>query len=130
MRPSAPKIGNVDVDSGVNVVQHVPAGVVGVFVNGKVIPAVPAPIRANRPVPIRHLEIESAGEPETMVVAVNPFDVVSGGRAETLEVSVLEGMVDVVTLIVRAVVPIPMIVTDVLRLVDFAVRVTIHFRVV
>src|ERR1700758_2431151 len=80
---SAPKIGNMYVDAGVNVVQHVPAGVVGILVDDKVIAAVPAPVRANWPVPVRHLEIEPAREPEAVMVAVNPLDVVAVGWAET-----------------------------------------------
>jgi hypothetical protein len=67
----------MDVRAGVHVVQHVPPDVVRVFVNHKVIAAVPAPVRANRPVPIRYLEIEAAREPEAEMVAVNPLDVVA-----------------------------------------------------
>lgn len=116
------------VNTRMHVVQHVPPNVVRVFVNYKVIAAVPAPVRANRPVPIRHLEIESAREPEAVMVTVNPLDVVAVRRAEMLKVAVLERMVNVVTLVVRAIVPIPMVVADVLGLVDFAVRMAIHFR--
>jgi hypothetical protein len=119
----------VYVNACVNVVHHVPSNVVRVFVNYKIIAAVPAPVRANRPVPIRHLEIESAGESEAVMVAIHPLDVVTVRRAEMLKVAMLERTVNVVTLVVRAIVPIPMVVADVLGLVDFAVRVAIHFRV-
>ena len=125
---SAPKIGNMYVDAGVNVVQHVPAGVVGILVDDKVIAAVPAPVRANWPVPVRHLEIETAREPKAVMVAVNPLDVVAVGWAETLEAAVLERMVQMKALVVRAVVPVPMVVADVLGLVNLTVRVAIHFR--
>ncbi len=43
---------DVDVDAGVNVVEQVPAGVVGVLIDDEVVCAVPAPIGADGPIPI------------------------------------------------------------------------------
>src|SRR5580704_1729188 len=128
MQSSGPKIGHVNVRTRVNVVQHVPADVVGIFVNYKVIAAIPAPVRASRPIPIRHLEVESAGQPEAVMIPVNPLDVVAVRRAKMLKVPMLEGMVDMEALVVGMVMPIPMIVVDVLRLVDFPVWMTLRFR--
>ena len=116
------------VDSRMHVVEHVPPNVVGVFVHHKVIPAVPAPVRAGRPIPIRHLEVESAGKPESVMVAVNPLYVVAVRRAETLKAPVLEWMILMEAFVIRMVMPIPMIVADVLRLVDFPVWMTLRFR--
>jgi hypothetical protein len=69
MLRSGPKIGKVDVRAAVNVVKQVPAGVVWVFIDHEVVAAIPAPIRANRPIPIRHLEVEPTREPEAVVIA-------------------------------------------------------------
>ena len=128
MQPSGPKIGNVHINSRVNVVQHVPADVVGIFIHYEIVAAIPAPIRANRPVPIRHLEVEAAGEPEPVVVAVYPLDVVAVRRAKMLEAPMLEGMVNMEAFVVGVVMAIPMIVADVLRLIDFPVWMTLRFR--
>src|SRR5580765_6252751 len=98
----------------VHVVKHVPAGVIGVFIDDEIISAVPAPVRANRPVPFRHLEIKTAWEPEPVMVAVNSLDVIAIGRAEMFKPPMLEGVIHMVALVVRPVMPVPMIVADVL----------------
>ena len=74
----------------VHVVEHVPTVVVRVFVNYEIIPAVPAPVRADRPIPIRHLEVRPSGKPEAVIVAVNPLDVIAVRRAEVFKTPVLE----------------------------------------
>lgn len=66
--------------------------------------------------------------PEPLVIPVNPLDVIAVRRAEMLEVPMLEGVVDMEALVIGVVVPIPMIVADVLRLVDFPVWMTLRFR--
>ena len=117
------------INTCVHVIKHVPADVVGVFIHHEIVSAIPAPIRANGPVPIRYLEVEAAREPKAVMVAVDAFDVVAVRRAKMFEAPVLKRMVKVKTLVVRAIVPIPMVVADVLGLVDFAVRMAIHFLV-
>src|SRR5260221_9577275 len=115
------------VDSRMHVVEHVPPAVVRVFIHYKVITAVPAPIRADRPIPIRHLEIKPSGKPEAVMVAVKFLNVIAVRRAEMFKMSVLERMVDVIPLVVRPVVPIPVIVADMLRLINLAVWMPIDF---
>ena len=41
----------MDVSAGVDVVKQVPARVVGIFVDDKIITAIPAPVRGDGPVP-------------------------------------------------------------------------------
>src|SRR3974390_1346030 len=91
---------------------------VGVFVHDEIIATIPTPVRGKRPIPVGDLKIEATGEPETVVVAVNAGDAVAVGRAEVFKVTVLEGVVDVEALIVRSVVAIPVIVTDMLSMID------------
>ena len=105
----------------VHVLEHVPAGVIGVFINDKVLTAIPAPVRANRPVPFRHLEIKTAWEPKPVMVAVNSLDVIAIGRAEMFKPSVLEGVIHMVALVVRPVMPVPVIVADVLGSIQLSV---------
>src|SRR5258708_19623850 len=81
-------------------------------------------MRTQGPVAIRSLEVEAAREPEAVMVAVDAFDVVAVRRAEMFKAPVLKRMVKVKTLVVRAVVPIPMVVADVLGFVEFPVYVT------
>src|SRR6202040_417202 len=123
-----PKVGNVYVNARMHVVQHVPPGVVRIFVHRKVITTIPAPVRASRPIPIRHLEVEAAWEPEAVVVAVDPLNVVAVGCAEMLKAPMLEGMVHMKTLVIGTVVPVPMVVAHVLCFVDFAAWVALYFR--
>ena len=112
------------INTCVYVVKHVPAEMVGVFIHHEIVAAIPAPIRTHGPVPIRYLEVEAAREPEAVMVAVDAFDVVAVRRAEMFEAPVLKRMVKVKTLVVGAIVPIPMVVADVLGFIDFAVYVT------
>ncbi len=44
-------VGYVDVDAGVNVIEHVPAIAVGIFVDDEIIAAIPTPVRTNGPIP-------------------------------------------------------------------------------
>ncbi len=56
----------MDVATGVNVVEQTPAIVIGGVVDGEVIATIPAPVRSEVPIPIGNLEIEAAGEPESV----------------------------------------------------------------
>src|SRR5258708_22640261 len=118
------EIRNMHINTCVYVVKHVPAEMVGVFIHHEIVAAIPAPIRAHGPVPIRYLEVEAAREPEAAQVAFDAFDVAAVRRAEMFEAPVLKRMVKGKTLVVRAIVPIPMVVADVLGFVDFPVYVT------
>src|SRR5260221_4029387 len=86
------------VDSRMHVVEHVPPAVVRVFIHYKVLTAVPAPIRADRPIPIRHLEIKTSGKPEAVMVAVKFLNVIAVRRSEMFKMSTLGRMVDVIPL--------------------------------
>ena len=108
----------MNVDASVDVVQQIPADMVGVFVHDEIIATIPTPVSGKRPIPVGDLEIEATGEPETVMVAVNAGDAVAVGRAEVFKVTVLEGVVDAEAPIVRSVVAIPVIVTDMLSMID------------
>jgi len=115
----------VDVDAGVNVVKEIPADMVGILVHDKIIGAIPAPIGTKRPIPGCDFKTEATAEPETMVIGVETLDAITEGRTKVLEAPVREGMVHVEALIVRGVVPIPMVVVDVLSFVDAALGVAL-----
>lgn len=117
----------MDVCAGVDVVEQIPADVVGILVDSEIIGTIPAPISAERPIPGSDLKAKAAREPETMMREIEAFDAIAVGRAKVLEVAMLEGMVDVEALIVRAIVAVPMIVVDMLSLVDVALGVTLYF---
>ena len=117
----------MNVDASVDVVQQIPADMVGVFVHDEIIATIPTPVSGKRPIPVGDLEIEATREPETVVVAVNAGDTVAVGRAEVFEVAVLEGVVDVEALIVRSIVSIPVIVADVLRVINGTVLPMLFF---
>ena len=79
-------VGDVDVGAGVDVVKHVPAGMIGIFVDDKIVAAVPAPVRADGPVPGSDFKGEATGKPESMMVAIEAFD-----GSETWDQSVRSG---------------------------------------
>src|SRR5260370_19531448 len=103
---------DVNVDAGMNVVKQIPAGVIGILIDGEIVGAVPAPIGANGPVPFRNFKEETTRQPEAVMIAIEAFDAVAEGRAEVLEAAMLEWMVEVIALIVRPVVAVPMVVDD------------------
>src|ERR1700739_4868376 len=123
----SPYVLNMHVRPGVHVVKQIPADVIGVLVNHEVIPAVPAPIRADGPIPGGHFEPESSGKPKPMVVRVKALHVVAVTGAKTLELSVLGPMIDVEALVIRRVVAVPMVVADVLRAIPLSVHVPLDF---
>jgi hypothetical protein len=116
----------VDVDAGVNVVEQVPPGVVGILINDEIVGAVPAPIGANRPIPGGNFKVEAARQPETVVIAIKAFDAVAIRWSEMLEAPVLERMVEVKALIVWTIVAVPMVIVDVRRSIHMAGRVPLR----
>jgi len=121
-------VGDVDVRAGVDVVEHVPAGMIGIFVDDKIVAAVPAPVRADGPVPGSDFKGEATGKPESMMVAIEAFDAVAKRGTKVFEAAVLEGMIDVEALVVGTVVAVPMVIVDVRSGVDVAGRMAFGFR--
>ena len=115
------------VDAGMNVVEQIPAGMIGVLVDREVIAAVPAPIGANRLVPGRNFKIETARQPETAMGGIETFNAVTERRAKVFETAVLERMVKVIALIIRPVVPVPVVFVDLWRSVYMASHVALGF---
>ena len=105
----------MDVDAGVNVVKHIPANVVGVLVDHEIVGAVPAPIGTNGPVPRRYFKIEAARKPEAVVIGIEAFDAIAVRRAKVFEPAMFEGVIDVIALVIRTIVAIPMVFVDVRR---------------
>src|SRR5580704_1442551 len=124
---SGSEVVHVDVDARVNVVEQVPARVVGVIIDDKIIAAIPAPVRAERPVPGRDFKTESTREPEAMMVAVKAQNAVAVRRAKALEVPVFERMIHVEPRIVGLFVAVPVVVVDVRRAVHAIGVVTLDF---
>jgi len=117
----------VDVNAGVDVVKHIPADVVGILVDNEIIGTIPAPICAERPIPGSDFKAKAAREPETVMRQVKALDAIAVGGAKVLEAAMLEGMIEMETLIVRTFVAVPMIVVDVLSFVDVALDVALDF---
>jgi hypothetical protein len=117
----------VDVDAGVDVVEEIPADVVGILVDNEIIRTIPAPIGAHGPIPGSNFKAEAAGEPEAMMAEIEAFDAIAIGGAKVLEAPMLEGMINVEALVVGAVVAVPMIVVDVRSAVDTAIHVMFGF---
>jgi hypothetical protein len=122
------QVGDMDVNAGVDVVKHVPASVIGIFVNDKIVSAIPAPVRAKGPIPGRDFKKETARQPETTMVAIDADGVVAKGGTKVLEAAVFIWVVDVVALIVGPVVAVPMVIVDVGNGVDVAARMALRFR--
>lgn len=118
---------SVDVHSGVYVVNQIPTRVIRVVIHHKIIAAGPAPILGFVPVPISDFEEKPAREPEAVMVAIDSSYTVPIGRAEVLEVPVLEWMVDVEALVARSLMPVPVVVADVRGLVHMPAVVALDF---
>jgi hypothetical protein len=103
------RIVDVDVDTGVNVVEQIPADVVGIFIDSEIVTAIPAPIGANRPVPGCRFKEETTGEPRAVMIKIETLDAIVVRRAKVLESPVLVKMVEMVALVVGAVVAIPVV---------------------
>jgi len=106
-------VADVHVDTGVNVIEQIPAHMVGVLVYDEIIAAIPAPIGTNRPVPGRNFKVEAARQPEAAMIGIEAFDVVTVGWAKVFETTALESMFNGIALIVRPVVPIPVVFVNV-----------------
>jgi hypothetical protein len=61
----------------VNVVKQIPADVIRVFVNYKIITAIPAPIGEDWPISGCNFEIETARKPEPMTVWIDSQESIS-----------------------------------------------------
>jgi hypothetical protein len=109
---------DVDIDAGVDVVEEIPAVMVGVLVDDKVIGTIPAPIGADGPVPRGDFKAEAAREPETVSSEVEAFDAVTIVGTEVLEMTVFERMVEVVALVVGSIMTIPVVIVDMGSAVD------------
>jgi len=117
----------VDVDAGVNVIKHIPANVVGVLVDHKIVGAVPAPIGTNGPVPRRYFKIEPARKPEAVMIGIEAFDAIAVRRTKVFEPAMLERMIKVEALVVWTIVAIPMVLVDVRRGIDVAGHMALGF---
>ena len=118
----------MDIDAGVDVVEHVPAGVVGIFIDDKIVAAIPAPVRADGPVPSGDFKGETTGQPETVMVSIEAFDAVAKRGTKVFEAAVLERMIEVEALVGGTVVAVPMVIVDVRSGVDVAGRMAFGLR--
>jgi hypothetical protein len=107
-----------------DVVKRVPAVVIGILIDDKIVGAVPAPIGADGPIPISDLKIEAARKPEAVVVAVEALDAIAVRRAKAFEATVFEGMIDVKAPVTGTGVAVPVVIVDMRSGVDVPSRVT------
>ena len=103
---------NVNVDAGVHVVEQIPADVIRVVVNNKIITAIPTPIGEDWPIPGCNFEMEAARKPEPMTVWIDSQEPVSEIRTKMIEVSMDKGAIQAIHRIVRRVMPVPLIMVD------------------
>src|SRR5580658_9854553 len=89
-----------------------------VVVHDEVIPAGPAPLGRQRPVPRSDLEPEAPGEPEAMLLAIEARDCVAIVRPEAGEVPGRPRVLEVKARIIRAIMPVPFVVIHVRVIVD------------
>src|SRR5438132_12896356 len=100
---------------------------VDVLVYHEITAAVPAPFGTNRPVPGRNCKVKNARQPEASMIGIEAFNTVTVGRAKVFETAMLERMVKVIALILRPVVPVPVIFVDVWRGIQMTGHVALRF---
>src|SRR5437016_5169810 len=106
-------VGGVDVDARVDVVDQVPAEMIGIVIDDEIVATIPAPVGADRPIPGCHDEREPSGYPEAALIPVDPDDFVTERTANAVEPPVFVRARQPVTRVIRAVAPIPAIVIHV-----------------
>ena len=63
---------DVDVDARVDVIEQIPADVIGIVIDHKVVATVPTPVAAQAPIPGGNLKVEATGKPESVkLVLIN-----------------------------------------------------------
>ena len=103
-------------------VEEVPADVVRVRVDHEIVPAVPAPVLAQGPIPDRDIKEGTARHPEPVKVRVHPQDAVPVPWPEGREAAVRERPIDVEPRIVSPLVAEPLVVIDVRRVIHMPGR--------
>src|SRR5690348_16235743 len=96
-----------------NVVEQIPADMVGVLVYDEIIPAVPAPICTNRPVPGSNFKVKAARQPEAVMIWIEAFNSVTVRGAKCSKRPCSKGWSTWKRLFVRPVVPVPVVLVDV-----------------
>jgi hypothetical protein len=114
------------VQACVDVVEQVPAKMIGILVEDEVIPAIPAPIHEDGPVQGRDFQIRSSRKPKPVAVPVGAEDAVTILRTDIFNVSMVKGMIQIKPRIVRAIVSIPLIVIDMRRVVEPTIPQVLH----
>lgn len=127
---SGTQIKDVNVDARVDVIEQIPADVIGIVIDHEVIAAIPAPVTAQAPIPGGDLKVKAAGKPKAVMVAVDAEDAITIAGAHMSEMAVRERMVHVIALVVGIIVAIPMVVADVRCAVHIAVELVLLFAFV
>jgi hypothetical protein len=113
---------DVDVGSGIHVVEEVPAWMIGIVVNDKLVAASsPAPIGGEAPIPRRYFEPKSSGKPEPVEANIHAQYAERVLRSDVRKSAVRVWVVEVEARIVAGGMTIPMVVAHVLTVVDVAV---------
>src|SRR5258707_13722547 len=95
---------------------------VGVLIDREIVGAVPAPIGTNRPVPRRYFKVEAARKPEAVMIGIEAFDAIAVRRAKMFKPAMFERMIEVVALIIRTIVAVPVVLVYVRRRIHMAGR--------
>jgi len=107
-------ISDVHVSAGIDVVEQVPANVVGVGVDNKVVPTVDAPGGEDGPFPWSYFEVIASRELKPVMDPIHPEYVVRMLAATVVKISVIEGAVQMKSRIVGVFMSVPVIVIDML----------------
>ena len=119
----------VGVDASLGVVDEIPAGMIGVIVDDKVVTrAIPAPTGGEVPIPRSDFKREAAGEPEAVRARIEAFHVIAVGRAKVFEAAMRIGMRDSVAFVVGTIVAVPVVIVNVGNAVDTPAGPAIDFR--
>ena len=106
---------DVNVSTGIHVVEQVPARMIGVLVNHEFIAAGgPAPVGRQGPIPLGYLKPEAAGEPEFAMTGVKASHAELVSRTDIREVPVLVRMIEMEPRIIAGRMTIPVVIVHVL----------------
>src|SRR6187402_37536 len=115
---SCTHVANMYIQASVNVVEKVPARMIGIVIDDKVVSTVPAPIRTQWPVPGCDFKVEAAGDPEPVMPPVDPQNAFTEHRPHAWERRSWKWTVEMEAGIIAKIMPKPLIVVHVLRFID------------
>jgi hypothetical protein len=108
----------MNVGACVDVVKQIPPDVVRIVIDDEIVTAIYTPVREDRPVPISYFKRVACRKPKSMMLPIDPENVVALFTPTMIKVPVIEGTIEMKARIVGTVMSEPLIMIDMLGVVN------------